>query len=139
MPVHACQENGKKGWKWGGSGKCYTYESESGSVAAHAKATAQGQAAYAHGYTRSEDMNIIENKLPDIKPNEDEQTYVSRCIAFETAHTTHDRSPEQVQRMCYEKYRNRNKSDEYLNKLSTSFERLSISLESLKKNLITRP
>lgn len=25
MPVKECQDNGKQGYKWGDSGKCYTY------------------------------------------------------------------------------------------------------------------
>lgn len=24
MPLKRCQKDGKKGWKWGDSGKCYT-------------------------------------------------------------------------------------------------------------------
>lgn len=24
MPLQRCTKNGKRGWKWGGSGKCYT-------------------------------------------------------------------------------------------------------------------
>jgi len=52
MPVHSCQEDGKPGWKWSGSGKCYTYTSGSkdGSKRAHDKADAQGAAAHASGY-----------------------------------------------------------------------------------------
>lgn len=45
MPLKSCTVGGKSGWKWGDSGKCYTGPD------AKAKATAQGQAAYASGYT----------------------------------------------------------------------------------------
>lgn len=38
MPVQRCQKNGKKGWKWGKSGKCYT------GANAKAKAEEQGRA-----------------------------------------------------------------------------------------------
>jgi len=76
MPVHACQENGKKGWQWGGHGKCYTYESESGSAAAHAKATAQGQAAHAHGYTgASGSTNPNEEEPGEELDPDDEEDY----------------------------------------------------------------
>ena len=43
MPVHECElPGGGKGYKWGGSGKCY---------ASRAQAERQAAAAYAHGYT----------------------------------------------------------------------------------------
>lgn len=44
MPVVRCQSNGKPGYKWGPSGKCYTYSSEQGAAAARAKAERQGRA-----------------------------------------------------------------------------------------------
>jgi len=52
MPVHACQLNKKPGYKWGSSGKCYTYTpgNEASRKAAHAKAEKQGRAARASGY-----------------------------------------------------------------------------------------
>lgn len=52
MPVIKCSENGKPGYKWGSSGKCYTYTSgdEEGSKRAKTKAGKQGQAAHAAGY-----------------------------------------------------------------------------------------
>jgi hypothetical protein len=28
MPVKQCEDNGKPGFKWGDSGKCYTYTSK---------------------------------------------------------------------------------------------------------------
>jgi hypothetical protein len=44
MPVKKCVVNGKTGYKWGNTGKCYTGKG------AKAKATRQGRAAYANGY-----------------------------------------------------------------------------------------
>lgn len=44
MPVKKCIESGKRGWKWGDNGKCYTGKD------AKAKAEKQGQAAHAAGY-----------------------------------------------------------------------------------------
>lgn len=51
MPVQACQLNGKPGYKWGSTGKCYTYTggNKASQQAARAKATKQGQAAQASG------------------------------------------------------------------------------------------
>ena len=45
MPVKSCLEDGKKGWKWGDAGKCYTYSDEEGSKKAKQKAFVQGYAA----------------------------------------------------------------------------------------------
>lgn len=52
MPVIKCSENGRPGWKWGSSGKCYTYTpgNAESSKQAHAKVVKQGQAARAAGY-----------------------------------------------------------------------------------------
>lgn len=46
MPVNPCSENGKPGFKWGDSGKCYLYTSndESSKKSARRKAIAQGLA-----------------------------------------------------------------------------------------------
>jgi len=44
MPCHACIEKGKRGWKWGSKGKCYT------GPGAKAKCERQGRAAFAGGY-----------------------------------------------------------------------------------------
>lgn len=44
MPVKRCTSSGKRGWKWGDSGKCYT------GSGAKEKAERQGKAAYANGY-----------------------------------------------------------------------------------------
>lgn len=52
MPVESCQLNGKPGFRWGSSGKCYTYtEGDKASMdRAKQKAGKQGQAAHASGY-----------------------------------------------------------------------------------------
>ena len=46
MPIKSCQENGKPGFKYGDSGKCYTYEkgNEASRLAAIAKAQKQAAA-----------------------------------------------------------------------------------------------
>ena len=46
MPVQACQQDGKPGFRWGQRGKCYTYEPGSlrSKAAARLKAEAQGKA-----------------------------------------------------------------------------------------------
>lgn len=153
MPVHPCQDKGKPGYQWGGHGKCYTYTpgNEASRAAAHRKASAQGQAAHAHGYQGSdEEIEVIAFKLPSVNPNESEQDYVSRCISFEHKHSP-GRPMEQIQRMCYEKYRNRGKGDpededdedwdgfEYLDEISSSLDRLAITLADLKKNSLSSP
>lgn len=47
MPVQRCTKNGRGGFKWGKSGKCYVGKG------AKAKARKQGRAAYASGYKGS--------------------------------------------------------------------------------------
>ena len=46
MPVKSCQSNGKPGFKWGNSGKCYTYTpgDKSSKEKARQKAIRQGRA-----------------------------------------------------------------------------------------------
>lgn len=55
MPVQTCQQDGKRGYRWGESGKCYTYTAGSlrSKAQARLKAEAQGRAAYAAGYKGS--------------------------------------------------------------------------------------
>ncbi len=55
MPVVSCELNGRPGFRWGDSGKCYTYsEGDADAMGvARARATAQGKAAYASGYRES--------------------------------------------------------------------------------------
>ena len=57
MPVQSCNADGSPGFKWGESGKCYTYTSgdEQGKARAKAKAGKQGAAIEAQGYGMSED------------------------------------------------------------------------------------
>lgn len=52
MPVQACQEGGRPGYRWGEHGKCYTYEPGNRRQQAEArlKAEAQGAAARHAGY-----------------------------------------------------------------------------------------
>ena len=54
MPVQKCSKNGKPGYKWGNSGKCYTYTANDASskAAARKKASMQGAAARASGYRK---------------------------------------------------------------------------------------
>lgn len=51
MPIQKCSEDGRPGWKWGESGKCYTYDPDSagGSAVAKAKAIKQAVAIQTHG------------------------------------------------------------------------------------------
>ncbi len=44
MPIKECQTDGKKGFKWGDSGKCYTYTDTKSKEDAKEKARKQGQA-----------------------------------------------------------------------------------------------
>lgn len=52
MPLMRCSKNGKPGYKWGESGKCYTYETGNAASREAAKAMAkrQARAIYASGY-----------------------------------------------------------------------------------------
>ena len=43
MPVTRCQANNKPGYKWGDSGKCYTYDPQNKSSETVAKKKAQDQ------------------------------------------------------------------------------------------------
>lgn len=45
MPIQTCKVKGKKGWKWGKSGKCY------GGITGKAKALKQARAIHASGWT----------------------------------------------------------------------------------------
>lgn len=44
MPAQRCRANGRRGWKWGRTGKCYTYRTgdKAGSKRAMALARKQG-------------------------------------------------------------------------------------------------
>ena len=48
MPIYSCQKDGKKGWKWGRYGFCYT------SPDGRQKAIQQGVAAKLAGYEEDE-------------------------------------------------------------------------------------
>lgn len=55
MPIISCELDGKPGYKWGDSGKCYTFNpgDTDGMLAARARASAQGTAAYSSGYVEA--------------------------------------------------------------------------------------
>jgi len=57
MPVQRCVKDGKLGWRWGKSGKCYTGRG------AKAKAEKQGVAIKASGYQEHNGANIGRNKM----------------------------------------------------------------------------
>jgi hypothetical protein len=67
MPVGECSSNGKPGFKWGDSGKCYTYtEGDATSKArARKKAEAQGIAARLAGYMEKE--NVVTSAVTGVK------------------------------------------------------------------------
>ena len=44
MPIQSCTKDGKPSFRWGKTGKCYTYNSEKGRKAAISKAQKQGRA-----------------------------------------------------------------------------------------------
>jgi len=73
MPIHDCQEDGKPGYQWGKSGKCYTYTkgNEEEKKTAKAKAEKQAKAIYASGYRENTEMmediqQQATNKLGDL-------------------------------------------------------------------------
>jgi hypothetical protein len=44
MPLKRCTEAGKRGWKWGDRGKCYTYSTKAQEAVARLKAIRQAAA-----------------------------------------------------------------------------------------------
>lgn len=70
MPVQACSSDGKPGYQFGESGKCYTYTPGDSSSRSKARASAQAQerAAYAGGWKES----ISKRALPDLADAEQE-------------------------------------------------------------------
>lgn len=83
MPLNTCTEGGKPGYKWGDSGKCYTYSSgdEAGRLEARKSAIRQGMAA------EPEKFNI--NKSRVVK-NDDNQ------LVFGWANVTIRKTGEQI-------------------------------------------
>jgi len=57
MPVQRCTKDGKLGWRWGKSGKCYTGSD------AKAKASKQGRAIKASGFQEHNDINMRSNEM----------------------------------------------------------------------------
>ena len=49
MPIQSCTKDGKQGFKWGRTGKCYTYSSEASRKRAIERARKQGRAIEARG------------------------------------------------------------------------------------------
>lgn len=93
MPVGACELNGKPGYKWGGSGHCYTYTEgdESSKSNAKSKAEKQGAAAHANGYgmTKATDEYIGEAVKFELKEitsiSEDQQRIFGWASVIVTA------------------------------------------------------
>jgi hypothetical protein len=79
MPIERCEENGMPGFRFGGSGKCYTYQpnNESSMTEARNKARAQERAAYASGFQEKmiQLMNDFYQKIEHefLTPPDDEQ------------------------------------------------------------------
>jgi hypothetical protein len=69
MPVNPCSENGKSGFKWGDSGKCYLYERGNAESMGEAKrkATLQGLATGEYENTKSFDEEELEETLKSLK------------------------------------------------------------------------
>lgn len=154
MPT-TCGHTDSKGTycQWGGHGAHYYYTpgDKESMDRARAKADAQGAAAHASGWQgkgdrddildEEDEENMEDEKcpecalkaLPDVKPNEDEQTYVSRCIAFETEHSP-NRPADQISRMCYEKYRTATgkKSEDSLEKAVALYNEIKADFEKIK-------
>ena len=75
MPVRNCSENGKPGYKWGDTGKCYVYTSNDPKSRERAltQARAQGLAARLNGYEeKSMPEPELEISLEDIQKSLDE-------------------------------------------------------------------
>ena len=64
MPIKICTEKGKKGKKWGKSGKCYTGRD------AQKKAEEQAAAAYANGYKKENNEVETEADLDIVNKEE---------------------------------------------------------------------
>ena len=72
MPVHSCQEDGKPGWKYGDSGKCYTYNQgdEEDSKRAHKQAEKQASAIDSTGWVEKDiksELESLKSKFNEIK------------------------------------------------------------------------
>jgi len=71
MPVKSCHTDGKPGYSWGDSGKCYTYTpgNEQSKKEAYDKAVRQGRAIQVNKEDYDNIMSIIEDikdRLPHI-------------------------------------------------------------------------
>ena len=83
MPVKSCTTNGKPGFQWGNSGKCYPYTpgNEASMKAAKKKAIAQGVAA---GYqTGKFDLSKVNKELADVPSGYMQPWAVCKLCGFE--------------------------------------------------------
>lgn len=69
MPVMSCSEDGKSGWKYGNSGKCYTYPTGDKKASGQAKLKAYKQGAAITGGTMKEVDNLEQkiNSMNDLE------------------------------------------------------------------------
>ena len=67
MPTISCQKDGKSGFKFGETGKCFTYTTESGKERARNKADRQGAAINAR---RSAEVKKYEEGYVDVDISE---------------------------------------------------------------------
>ena len=60
MPVNKCQVNGTPGYRWGQTGKCYTYDpnDKEGAMSAFNSAARQGAVVMSKGYSLAEDVTL---------------------------------------------------------------------------------
>lgn len=84
MPIKICTSKGKKGKRWGDSGKCYT------GPEAHKKAAAQAAAAYASGYKKenTEIEEEVDQYLKGLEEDEfsDEKEFLKNIRYDETGY-----------------------------------------------------
>jgi len=66
MPVMSCNENGKSGWKFGVSGKCYTYPTGNEKASGKAKQKAYLQGIAIGGGKLTEKNNFTEVEIENM-------------------------------------------------------------------------
>lgn len=121
MPVERCSEGGKPGFRFGDSGKCYTYTEgdQAGMRAARNKARAQERAAYASGFTGKsygdtdydflnefllkEEVESYSEFLPDPTDNLDFLAEVIKEITYEVNMPPDDQEEEGHEHMMLER------------------------------------
>jgi len=80
MPVMSCEKDGKKGYKYGESGRCYTYSDEASRKSAKRKAILQGTAV---AQSTGEKLKLSKEDLSDI---EDKETKFEPMIKDDSNH-----------------------------------------------------